>query len=125
MLAIRVNEFGDPSVLALEEVPDPVAGPDQTLIEVEAAEKLLSIVPNADMVKFSKDGSDATSGAVKIARARLFELMQEDPGLAEHFQLRLAARLQRIAIELKVIDEQLAVATEPVPATLRELAATG
>lgn len=37
MLAIRVNEFGDPSVLALEEVPDPVAGPDQTLIEVEAA----------------------------------------------------------------------------------------
>jgi glutamate-1-semialdehyde 2,1-aminomutase len=38
-------------------------------IEIEAAEKFLSIIDNAEMVKFSKDGSDATSGAVKIARA--------------------------------------------------------
>lgn len=38
-------------------------------IEVEAAEQFLSIVDNAEMVKFSKDGSDATSGAVKLARA--------------------------------------------------------
>ncbi len=38
-------------------------------IEVAAAEKFLSMIPNAEMVKFSKDGSDATSGAVKIARA--------------------------------------------------------
>ncbi|GIK47597.1 MAG: glutamate-1-semialdehyde 2,1-aminomutase [Alphaproteobacteria bacterium] len=38
-------------------------------IEVEAAEAFLSLIDNAEMVKFSKDGSDATSGAVKIARA--------------------------------------------------------
>lgn len=38
-------------------------------IEVAAAERFLSIIDNADMVKFCKDGSDATSGAVKIARA--------------------------------------------------------
>ncbi len=38
-------------------------------IEVAAAEHFLSIVGNAEMVKFSKDGSDATSGAVKLARA--------------------------------------------------------
>jgi glutamate-1-semialdehyde 2,1-aminomutase len=38
-------------------------------IEVAAAEKFLAMIPNAEMVKFSKDGSDATSGAVKIARA--------------------------------------------------------
>jgi glutamate-1-semialdehyde 2,1-aminomutase len=38
-------------------------------IEVAAAEKFLSVIDNAEMVKFSKDGSDATSGAVKIARA--------------------------------------------------------
>lgn len=40
-----------------------------SLIEVEAAESLLSLVPNADMVKFCKDGSDATTAALKIARA--------------------------------------------------------
>lgn len=37
MRAIRVNEFGGPAVLALEEVTEPVAGPGQTLIEVDTA----------------------------------------------------------------------------------------
>lgn len=38
-------------------------------IEVECAEQFLSLIGSAEMVKFCKDGSDATSGAVKIARA--------------------------------------------------------
>lgn len=38
-------------------------------IELECAEELLSLLPNAEMVKFCKDGSDAVSGAVKLARA--------------------------------------------------------
>ena len=38
-------------------------------IELECAEEFLSIIDDADMVKFCKDGSDATSGAVKLARA--------------------------------------------------------
>ncbi len=37
-------------------------------IELEAAEKLLEMVP-ADMVKFAKNGSDVTTAAVKLARA--------------------------------------------------------
>jgi glutamate-1-semialdehyde 2,1-aminomutase len=38
-------------------------------VEVEAAEKLLSLTPYADMVKFGKNGSDVTTAAVKLARA--------------------------------------------------------
>lgn len=38
-------------------------------IELECAELFLSFVPQADMVKFCKDGSDAVSGALKLARA--------------------------------------------------------
>ncbi|HEX6707577.1 MAG TPA: glutamate-1-semialdehyde 2,1-aminomutase [Albitalea sp.] len=38
-------------------------------LELECAEAFLAFVPNADMVKFCKDGSDATSGALKLARA--------------------------------------------------------
>jgi glutamate-1-semialdehyde 2,1-aminomutase len=38
-------------------------------IEVEAAECLLGMIPGAEMVKFCKDGSDATTGALKLARA--------------------------------------------------------
>jgi len=38
-------------------------------IELECAEEFLSLVEGADMVKFCKNGSDATDGAVKLARA--------------------------------------------------------
>ncbi|WP_343947320.1 glutamate-1-semialdehyde 2,1-aminomutase, partial [Pseudonocardia zijingensis] len=38
-------------------------------IEVEAAERFLATVPTAEMVKFTKNGSDATTAAVRLARA--------------------------------------------------------
>jgi glutamate-1-semialdehyde 2,1-aminomutase len=38
-------------------------------IEMECAEALLSLVESAEMVKFGKNGSDATTAAVKLARA--------------------------------------------------------
>ena len=38
-------------------------------IELECAERLVQMIPSAEMVKFCKDGSDATSGALKLARA--------------------------------------------------------
>ena len=38
-------------------------------IEVECAETFLEMISGAEMVKFCKDGSDATSGAVRLARA--------------------------------------------------------
>jgi len=38
-------------------------------IELEAAERLVHEVPSVDMVKFTKNGSTAVSGAVKLARA--------------------------------------------------------
>jgi glutamate-1-semialdehyde 2,1-aminomutase len=38
-------------------------------LEIAAAEKMLSVLPGEDMIKFCKDGADATTGAVRIARA--------------------------------------------------------
>lgn len=38
-------------------------------IESEVAERLLEVIDGAEMVKFAKNGSDATTGAVKLARA--------------------------------------------------------
>jgi glutamate-1-semialdehyde 2,1-aminomutase len=38
-------------------------------VEVACAEHFLSLIDGAEMVKFCKDGSDATSGAVRLARA--------------------------------------------------------
>jgi glutamate-1-semialdehyde aminotransferase len=38
-------------------------------LEVELAERLCEIIPCAEMVRFGKNGSDATTGAVRVARA--------------------------------------------------------
>lgn len=38
-------------------------------IELEAVEALLDLIPGAEMAKFGKNGSDATSAAVKLSRA--------------------------------------------------------
>ncbi|MCS7006735.1 MAG: glutamate-1-semialdehyde 2,1-aminomutase [Gaiellaceae bacterium] len=40
-----------------------------SLIELECAELFLELVPSAEMVKFTKDGSTATTAAVRLARA--------------------------------------------------------
>ena len=37
MKAIRVHQFGDPSVMKVEDVPDPTPGPGQVLVAVKAA----------------------------------------------------------------------------------------
>jgi glutamate-1-semialdehyde aminotransferase/spore coat polysaccharide biosynthesis protein SpsF (cytidylyltransferase family) len=38
-------------------------------LEVELAERLTRLIPCAEMVRFGKNGSDATAGAVRLARA--------------------------------------------------------
>lgn len=38
-------------------------------VEMEVAERIVDMVPCADMVRFGKNGSDATSGAIRLARA--------------------------------------------------------
>lgn len=38
-------------------------------LEAECAERIVRLVPCAQMVRFGKNGSDATSGAIRIARA--------------------------------------------------------
>ena len=38
-------------------------------LETEIAELIVDMVPSAEMVRFAKNGTDATSGAIRIARA--------------------------------------------------------
>lgn len=38
-------------------------------LEIEVAEKIIEMVPCAEMVRFGKNGSDATAGAIRVARA--------------------------------------------------------
>ena len=38
-------------------------------VELELAERLIEVIPCAEMVRFGKNGSDVTAGAVRVARA--------------------------------------------------------
>jgi len=38
-------------------------------LEYEVAERIVDMVPSAEMVRFGKNGSDATAGAIRLARA--------------------------------------------------------
>lgn len=63
--------YGDPDVQAAVEA-QLADGPIFTLahpLEIEVAERLVAIIPCAEMVRFGKNGSDATAGAVRVARA--------------------------------------------------------
>ncbi len=65
--------------------------------------------------------ADGDVRAVRINRAALLAHMHQDPALAEHFHSRLASRLQRVAVELRLIDERLAAASQ----TAADIAAAG
>lgn len=56
-LAVR-NQLEDGVIFSL---PHP--------LEVQVSEKIVEMVPCAEMVRFGKNGSDATSGAIRLARA--------------------------------------------------------
>lgn len=46
--------------------------------------------------------------ALRLGRQEMHALMLEDPRLAEHFSAHITARLKRLAIKLKAVDDALA-----------------
>jgi glutamate-1-semialdehyde 2,1-aminomutase len=63
--------YNDPDVTAAvqEQLKDGVIFSLPHPLESEVAEKLVEMVPCAEQVRFGKNGSDATSGAIRVARA--------------------------------------------------------
>lgn len=63
--------YSDPDVTAAvrNQLEDGVIFSLPHQIEMRVAEKLIELVPCAEMVRFGKNGSDATAGAIRIARA--------------------------------------------------------
>ncbi|MDC0644656.1 aminotransferase class III-fold pyridoxal phosphate-dependent enzyme [Alphaproteobacteria bacterium] len=62
--------YGDPSVDAavVEQMHKGVSISLPSKLEVVLSEKLIELIPCAEMVRFGKNGSDATTAAVRIAR---------------------------------------------------------
>ena len=53
----------------LRQLKDGISFPLMHPLEVELSEKLAELIPCAEMVRFGKNGSDATAAAVRVARA--------------------------------------------------------
>ncbi|WP_063057030.1 glutamate-1-semialdehyde 2,1-aminomutase [Nocardia salmonicida] len=68
--AVTLGHGYAPVLAAVSQViADGVSFSRPTELELLAAQDFLSLVPGADMVKFAKNGSDATTAAVRLARA--------------------------------------------------------
>jgi glutamate-1-semialdehyde 2,1-aminomutase len=70
MRAVTLGHAYPPVIDAVRAVlGDGVSFTRPTTLELAAAEDFLALVPGADMVKFCKNASDATSTAIRVARA--------------------------------------------------------
>jgi glutamate-1-semialdehyde 2,1-aminomutase len=63
--------YGDPDVdlAILEQLKKGIIFTLPSELETELAEKLIELIPSADMVRFGKNGSDVTSASIRLARA--------------------------------------------------------
>ena len=63
--------YNEPSVneAVIKQVNRFASGSLQSELEVELAEKICEIIPCAEMVRFVKNGGDATTAAIRLARA--------------------------------------------------------
>ena len=70
-LAAVTLGYADPDVdgAVREQLEDGVIFSLPHPLEMQVAEKIVEMVPCAEMVRFGKNGSDATAGAVRLARA--------------------------------------------------------
>ncbi|WP_244483259.1 aminotransferase class III-fold pyridoxal phosphate-dependent enzyme [Mesorhizobium sp. 1M-11] len=59
----------DVNAAVLEQLKDGISFPLAHPLETIVAELIIEMVPSAEMVRFGKNGSDATSGAIRAARA--------------------------------------------------------
>jgi NADPH:quinone reductase-like Zn-dependent oxidoreductase len=79
--AVRIHEDGGPEVLSYEEVPDPVAGPDEVLVELRAASlNHLDVWVRKGMPSVAKPRILGADGAGVIAGTD--ERVVINPGLA-------------------------------------------
>jgi hypothetical protein len=61
---------------------------------------------------------------LKILRSALYEQMQADPALADHFSSALVARLTQVALEMRKIDRLLTAPGDPAPVDSPPIAET-
>ena len=98
-------------------------------LEREAAERMVDLIPSAEMVKFGLNGSDATTAAVRLARAYtnrdMVAVCRQQPFFATHdwfivttpMSAGIPADAERLTVQFSYNDlTTLASSSTPIPA---------
>ena len=87
-------------------VPEP--GSDAQPMPIEPGSLVGELAMLIDHVYGATVVAEGRVHCLKILRSALYEQMQADPALADHFSSALVARLTRVALQMRKIDQMLA-----------------
>ena len=87
-------------------VPEP--GSDAQPMPIEPGSLVGELAMLIDHVYGATVVAEGRVHCLKILRSSLYEQMQADPALADHFSSALVARLTRVALQMRKIDQMLA-----------------
>jgi CRP-like cAMP-binding protein len=93
----------------------PESGSDAQPMPVEQGSLVGELAMLIDHVYGATVVAEGRVHCVKILRSALYAQMQADPALADHFSSALVARLTRVAIQMRRIDEMLATRGDASP----------
>lgn len=106
---IRAGEGGDAAYLVVS--GEVSVGMEEGEADERAVLPAGTLVGELAMLIETEHGSTVTAAgtvnALKFTRQMMHELMQRYPGMAEHFTAKLRSRLERMADQLREIDEML------------------
>jgi CRP-like cAMP-binding protein len=109
----QAGNVGDGAYLIVsgDAVRMPEAGSQAPPVPIEPGSLVGELAMLVDHIFCATVVAQGRVNCLKITRAALYEQMELDPDLADHFSAVLAARLQIVAQEMRRIDEQLASAS--------------
>ena len=114
---IRKGNAGDCAYLIVSGDAVTLADPDVGLAEQPVSEGSL-IGEMAMMIEHEYAATVIARGTVRclrLPRESMHRLMSEDPSISEQLISRIVSRLTRIAVELRRVDQMLALASEAAP----------
>jgi ATP-binding cassette, subfamily B, bacterial HlyB/CyaB len=111
----RAGEEADAAILI---VSGSAEWMDETAEEIEIGSLIAEMAMFIELAYGTTIVAKSQVRCLKLGRAEMRELLLNDPGLAQHLTTKIAARLSRVASELRAIDDAV---TETFPAYANEL----
>jgi CRP-like cAMP-binding protein len=98
----RAGEDADAAILIVSGSAEWI---DETAEEIEIGSLIAEMAMFVELAYGTTIVAKSQVRCLKLGRAAMRELLLKDPGLAQHLTTKIAARLSRVASELRAIDD--------------------